>query len=326
MERKINAALLIGFCLLFFACERKETPVPAYDRGNAITAVAEMGPDYKYQVWFRLDDHQVVALNLKTAWDLAFECSSTGAHVLLNTSKSMRAYKTSFTDLSDVHDTAGLGIHGSCDDPGGNPDSTAIGDWQSSNTVYIINRGYNELAQQQGYYKLKIISVGAAEFTIAYADLYSSAGVVTATVLKDPDRTYAAYSLGTHAQVAAAPARTDYDLCFTQYTHIFYDPFQYYLVTGVLINPYNTQVAGITGKAFSAITLADTAGHTFSAAQNAIGYDWKTYTISTNEYTVDVNKCYIIRDSRGFYYKLHFIDFYNDSGVKGYPKFEYRKL
>lgn len=323
MERKVTFIALIS--ILLFSCERKETPVPAYNRGNAITAVAEMGPDYKYQVWFNLDRNQVVSTNQKTAWDLGFECNGSGFHIVLNTSKSMRAYRTDFTDLTQVNDTAGLGTHGTCDDPGGNLDSTAIGNWQTGN-VYVINRGYNELAQQQGYYKLKINSVSATEYTIEYADLYGGSGNFTATVTKDVTRSFVHYSLGTHARVPVEPAKDDFDLCFTQYTHIFYSPFQYYLVTGALINRYNTRVASIPGKYFNDITLADTTTHAFSVAQNAIGYDWKTYTIATNVYTVDVNKCYIIGTSQGFYYKLHFIDFYNSLGVKGYPKFEYQKL
>ena len=35
---------------------------------------------------------------------------------------------------------------------------------------------------------------------------------------------------------------------------------------------------------------------------------------------------YVIRDRDGFFYKLRFIDFNNDMGEKGYPKFEYVRL
>ncbi|MCW3084366.1 MAG: hypothetical protein JWP12_1732 [Bacteroidetes bacterium] len=326
MERTLKLFFVFICSLFLFSCEKKETPVPAYDRGDAITATVEMTSSYKNQVWFRLNDHMVVYTNLKSAWDLAFECSASGTHVLLNTSKSMRIYKTNFTDLSQVNDTVGLGVHGTSDNPSGSLDSTATGDWQSNNTVYVVNRGYNELAQQQGYYKLKITGMSATTFSIEYADIYGTSGTNTATITKDADKSFVTFSLGSNLEVITEPAKTDFDLCFTQYTHVFYSPFQYYLVTGVLINRYNTRVIGIPDKTFNAITINDTLNKTFSAAQNAIGYDWKTYDIATNVYTVDVTKCYIISDSRGFYYKLHFIDFYNSSGVKGYPEFEYKKL
>ena len=326
MERTIRITGAFLLSVLLFACEKKELPVPAYDRGDVITAQVELTTTYKNQVWYSLSENRVVSTNFKTAWDLAFEASATGFHVIMNTSKSMRIYKTNFTDMAQVTDTTGLGIHQNCDNPNGNPDSTAIGDWQSNNTVYVINRGYNELAQHQGYYKFRIVSANFSQYTIEYADLYGSGGAHTRTVIKDAERNFVAYSFTTNAQVNIEPAKTDYDLCFTQYTHVFYDPFQYYLVAGALSNSYNTRVIGISDKPFSDITISDTTNRNFSRKWDAIGYDWKTYDIATGVYTVDITKCYIINDSKGFYYKLHFIDFYNSGGIKGYPKFEFKKI
>ncbi len=122
--------------------------------------------------------------------------------------------------------------------------------------------------------------------------------------------------------------KTAYDLCFTQYSHVYYDPppLHFYQVTGALSNSYNTRVLKITDKPFNNIVIGDTLNKTFSTHKNAIGYEWKTFDLNTNVYTVDASICYIIQDSKGFYYKLHFIDFYNSSGIKGYPKFEFIKL
>ena len=55
-----------------------------------------------------------------------------------------------------------------------------------------------------------------------------------------------------------------------------------------------------------------------------IGYDWKSYNSGT--YEVDINKNYIIKTTEDLYYKIHFIDFYNDQGEKGTPKFEISSL
>jgi hypothetical protein len=35
---------------------------------------------------------------------------------------------------------------------------------------------------------------------------------------------------------------------------------------------------------------------------------------------------YVVRTSEGLFYKIHFIDFYNETGLKGYPKFEIAAL
>jgi hypothetical protein len=57
-----------------------------------------------------------------------------------------------------------------------------------------------------------------------------------------------------------------------------------------------------------------------------VGYNWKEYDLSAGEYTVFSNINYIIQDKNDKYYKLHFIDFYNNLGEKGYPKFEIQEL
>jgi hypothetical protein len=316
---------IIVACLLFTACEKKELPAPKYDRGNVITQQVEMTSNYKNQVWYRLSDNSIVSTNNKSDWDLGFETSALGFYIILNSSKAMKAYKTSFVNLSQATDTVGLGVGGTADFPSGNLDSTAIGNWQTTNTVYIINRGYNEFGQHQGYYKLKINSATTSQYTFDYADIYSSTSI-QGIVNKNEDYNFNMYSFTTNQQLTIEPKKSDYDLCFTQYSHVYYSPIHFYQVTGVLSNNHNTKVMRITDKPFSDIAISDTLNRVFSVNKNSIGYDWKTFDLNTNLFTVNPNINYIIKDSKGFYYKLHFIDFYSSSGVKGYPKFEFVKI
>lgn len=317
--------ILLSIIVFFVSCEKKELPAPAYDRGDALTVEIEMTSNYKNQVWYSLSENKVVSANLKSAWDLAFESSANGTHVFLNGSKSMRVYKTNFTSLAMVTDTAGLEANGKADMPSGNTDSTGIGDWQTTNTVYIVNRGYNENGQLQGFYKLKINTVSASAFSIEYGDIFGTQ-TYQQTIVKDPGYNFIYFSFATNQQVTIEPAQAAYDLCFTQYTHIFTNPLQYYLVTGVLNNTHNTRITKITDRPFAEITINDTLGRVFGSNRNVIGYEWKSFDLNSNLYTVNPALCYIIQDSKGFYYKLHFIDFYNTSGIKGYPKFEFKKL
>ena len=164
-------SILIFFTLFLISCEKKELPVPGYERGDLQTTQVEMGGDYKNQIWFSLNDSKVISTNYRTDWDLAFECSPNGYHVMLNGSKGMKVYKTAFSELADVKDTSGLGSNGKADMPSGNIDSTAIGNWLEENKVYVIHRGYNELGQLQGFYKFKLLSVNAALFTFEYSNL-----------------------------------------------------------------------------------------------------------------------------------------------------------
>lgn len=321
---KYSIALAIS-TLLLISCEKKELPAPKYNRGHVITQQIDMSSNYKNQIWFQLSDNSIIFTNNRSDWDLGFESSVTGFRIILNNSKAMKAYKTNYSNLSQVTDTIGLGNNGLADMPTGNMDSTAIGNWQNSNTVYVINRGYNELGQQQGFYKLKINSVSASQFSFEYADIYDT--TTHQDILnKNTDYTFNMYSFATHQQLTIEPKKTAYDLCFTQYSHVYYNPLHFYQVTGALSNSYNTRILKITDKPFNTIVIGDTLNKTFSSNANAIGFDWKFFDLNTNIYTVDASICYIIQDNKGFYYKLHFIDFYNSSGIKGYPKFEFIKL
>ena len=64
----------------------------------------------------------------------------------------------------------------------------------------------------------------------------------------------------------------------------------------------------------------------FNNNNDMVGYIWKEYDLNAGEYTVFSNINYIIQDKNDKYYKLHFIDFYNNLGEKGYPKFEIQEL
>jgi len=85
-------------------------------------------------------------------------------------------------------------------------------------------------------------------------------------------------------------------------------------------------VAQVFDKDFSAITLDDLSNYSLSLNINTIGYDWKFYDFETSKYTVFVNQNYIIKSTEGKFYKLHFINFYDESGVKGTPVFEFQEL
>ncbi len=317
--------VILMITVLFYSCQKKELPAPAFDRGDVITTQVDMGSTYKDQIWYSLSENRIVSTNHKTDWDLAFECSVSGNHIFLNGSKSMKVYKTTSTDLSSVNDTTGLEANSKADTPSGKQDSTAIGSWMDSNTVYIINRGFSETGQQQGYVKMMITSVSATQFLMEYGDVFGTQ-TLQGVIHKNEDYNFVMFSFTTNQSLVIEPKKTEYDLCFTVYTHFFTNPFQYYQVTGVLQNHYHTRVIRIRDKPFADIGINDTLGRPSSTDRNAIGYDWKTFSLTTNLFTINPAYCYIINDAKGYYYKLHFIDFYNTSGIKGFPKFEFKKL
>ena len=88
----------------------------------------------------------------------------------------------------------------------------------------------------------------------------------------------------------------------------------------------NVEVAIDTNNIFSSIEYNMLMTYNFSSLQDKIGYDWKSFDLDNQIYTIDSKKNYIIKDQKGFYYKMHFIDFYNNNGEKGFPLFEFQLL
>jgi len=261
----------------------------------------------------------VVATNVKTDWDLAFESAPDGWRIMLNGSRLMTVWDRGAVDMAQPLDTVGMAMGRRIDAPSGNRDSTAFGDWRGSGHVHIVDLGYTPLGEWLGARKVRLLDVDATRYVLEAAQLDGS-GIQTINVPKDGSRSFTSYHF-TMGVVPIEPPRSSWDLVFTQYTHQFYDPFLPYIVTGVLSSA-DTRVATVHGRAFSEVTLTDTVQFPFSSARDAIGYDWKTYSFETSSYTVDEDKVYIIRDPEGYFHKLRFLDFYSDMGQVGCPRFE----
>jgi hypothetical protein len=92
-----------------------------------------------------------------------------------------------------------------------------------------------------------------------------------------------------------------------------------------LLNPVNTTAVELDSAIFTQLKYERIAGLNFSKAANTIGYLWKTFDLEANKYSIEPN-CYVVKDAEGSYWKMEFLDFYNDAGIKGYPKFRYQRL
>jgi hypothetical protein len=61
-----------------------------------------------------------------------------------------------------------------------------------------------------------------------------------------------------------------------------------------------------------------------------IGYEWKQIngdvTSGDITYTAQSGWTYLVRNREGLFFKMRFIDFYNNQGKKGYPTFEFQRL
>jgi hypothetical protein len=313
-----NGPLLITLGLALTACMKDELPVPAVTRGDAMLVNECMGPAYRDQLWIDLGSGTVAGTNDKEAWDLAFESAPGGWRIWLNGARLMTAWDLGGVDIAAPHDTIGMSVHRRIDAPSGHPDSTAFGDWRGRDAVFLVDMGFNSLGQPVGFRKFRFRTVTTAAYTLDVANLDGSQ-LQTILVPKDASRHHTCYAFGSGVQ-AIEPQRGEWDVVLTQYTHQFYDPFMPYLVVGMLSAP-GVRVAQLNDADFSAVTLADTLQHPFRTSRDAIGYDWKTYSFDEAAFSVDDRIVYIVQDAEGFFFKLHFLDFYGAEGQTGCPLF-----
>ena len=315
--------LICFIVLTFSSCVKEELPISKHDPGDVITNTVNMSSNYKWQVYFNLKNNTVVSENLKISWDLGFETTLNGYRITLNSSKAMYAAKTNQTDFTLVTDTIGFNTNKNFDSPTGDMERTAIGDWRLiPNQVYLIDRGYNELGSHKGFRKIVFQSVDDYSYTIRFSQLNGS-GETTLQITKDNNYNFTFISFTTSSTVIVEPPKKDWDIVFTQYLEQLSTP---YLVAGCLLNRHETTAKADSITSFSAINYDFAQTQVLSYNINVIGYDWKEYNFTTSSYLVFPSKNYIIKDQNGFYYKLHFIDFYNASGIKGNPTFEFQKL
>lgn len=303
------------------ACFKKEIPVdkPVSD---ATTSQVVIGSDYANQIYYDLETNSIIRQNNREVWDLAFEAGDNGFHVLLNSSKVMAAAISSQTDIAALTSDAGLTY--TWDYHTGNLDSTVLKDWQTSGKVYAIDLGSSLTGANLGKRKLKIISVSDTEYQIQFSNLNSTT-FQTYTVPKSSTTGFTYFSMtGGGSLIDLEPNKETWDLLFTNYCHVF-DEHTPYSVVGILSNRYGVKVQEVSIP-FADLKYSDIVETSFENRINVIGYDWKTYDFDTGNYMISSNRTFVVKTINGRYFKMRFIDFYDDNGVKGAPKFELQEL
>ena len=308
---------------VFISCEMEEIPVSPHNPGDIQINQIELSNDYRYQVFYDLGSNSIISDNLKTDWDLGFESSSQGYHVILNSSTySSLSYieNISFNDNIDP-----TGLIWSWDNPNGDLDSSAFGDSRNVSGFYVFDRGFDLNGIPRGFKKILIDSITNEFYQISFSNLDNS-DYNSFKLYKDPSVNFTCFSFESNQIVDIEPSYNDWDLLFSQYTHLYNDTTTpAYLVTGVCSN-LDILVAKDTSYEFNEINYSMINEFSFNDDRDAIGFDWKEYNFNAGSYTINSNTNYIIMDKQQKYFKLRFIDFYNSDGDKGYPTFEIQEL
>ncbi len=337
MLRTLLNLFIALMAVLLTSCFKEDERIMPHVPGDYITDTVALTDNYKFQVYYSLSDSSAVASLPKTSWDLGFECSPQGWRVILNSSNFMKAAYFNGKEFgSSVDTTAAQWLYNPSD---GFADSLAIGKWFTVNDkdtiginrLLVIDRGVDEIGNELGFRQLVIDSLVKGTYYFRIADLKGT-NAKSYSVFKNSNVQHVLFSISNPSTVVAEPENSKWDLLFTQYTTLLYtdvgDPYPY-LVTGVLLNKEFVEVAVDSITPFENIDFEKTQSMAFTKRADRIGYDWKQYDFDEGSYTVNSDMVYIIRDTKGYLYKLRFIGFYkylNNKLKKGYPSFEFQKL
>ena len=173
---------------------------------------------------------------------------------------------------------------------------------------YVVGDSLFIIKTVNGIWKKLWIKELAASgiFTLMHADLDGSNLVVQSINKNDySNKNFIYYSIEDNQIHDREPLRTDWDITFTKY--LTFVQGQPYAVTGVLSNK-GIKVAQANNIA-NPMTYTDFSSHAFSSEINIIGYDWKTFNMSSFSYDIANDVCYFVQDFYQNIWKIVFTGF-----------------
>ena len=312
--------LTIISLVILISCDVGEIPLDPITNEKQICTIS-MGSNYITQTYYNLENNQIVSQNNRTNWDIAFESKQDSNYIYLNSSKFTQAWLISeiaFDEFVNLEQAVWR-----WDQPCLVNNGTAINISTQEDVYYVIDLGLDENLEGSGFIKFKVINSDSNGYTFRYSSIDNSTDT-TLSVNKNDSYNKIHFSFIDNSIVNIEPQSTIWDLLFSSYTHVFSENTPY-LVTGVLINSQLVSVACDTSSLFDEISINSVQSLSYSNCDDIIGYNWKTFNFESNSFTIDQTKTYIVKKNNE-YYKLRFLDFYNESGEKGYPQFEILKL
>ena len=315
--------LVLGVCL-FTSCEKKELPVTLPPKGDAMAQEINIGTENELQVFFKFSTGSIVKTSNADLWDLSFETSGTDGHMYINGGKKILAYNTHQQEMAGVITLPQIQEEEwAFDDPSGNPNQTAIGDWEnggnSKGEVYILRMG------DKTYKKIRIAQVTDKDLLIEYCGLASTTST-RALIPLDTNYSLAYFSF-TNGIVLPDPPKESYDISFTRYHYVYRNLGNFlYEVNGVRLNPYKTLGTADSTINFNNVNENSAMLNHFTDQQDVIGFDWKQFSFATQLYEMKPWKCYAVKTMESEIYKLHFLAFYSNTGERGHILFEYDRL
>jgi hypothetical protein len=329
MKTSFNILMVILLALVVTGCEKPETPVTLPPATGRLFSV-QMGSTYASQVYVSLESGIVKSFPNET-WDLAFDCGNDNFIQINGGNTALIAYANT-TDFSDNIDYKNQQWH--WDAANGMNDSLALSHWELRNdSIFLIDRG-QQYAESERYFQFRIKQNGQAyELTVAN---HKGSLAGSHTITKDASKNLVYFSFANGGEYKnIEPDKTAWDICFLKYRWIYYEfnPPLLYNVAGIYTNTgYMSVSVDSTGVSFDKIQAEDFDARSYSQNRDAIGFDWKVPIFKGTDVTYrtrDYVSYYVRKKQHGTsdqLYKIRFLDFYDDKGVKGTPAFEVKRL
>lgn len=319
MEILKKAHIVLGMVLLsFVSCFEGEQQVPirsseSFVFENNFLDAAGLFVDLKsrkitkYSAW---------------DWDLRFNNNKGEFGVFVNGSRSMGVINTNETDF-DFIDQNYLPVGDwNYDYPLDDIFVSAIGIWgdfsfenpQSFKEVYLINRGLDSFGVELGLYKMQMLDFNDGNYKIRYGDLEGTLDV-SFLIPKNDLYNFSYFKMTDLGEkVVVEPPKSEYDLQITLYADTIIPGLsqpsqgflndQFGIYHGVLLNPSKTEIYIDSSGLFNSIQFESVFDQVYTNNSNAIGHSWRVWNGITSEFNVDTDITYVLRNSKGFYFKF----------------------
>lgn len=331
------ATIILGSTLFLSSCFQKESKVAPIE-----PQIIEIETELlnRGQVYYNLSTNRIVGFNNISDWDLAFDCRAGAFNILLNNARGMGVYNTGQVEFSKKYRP--FDYNWKYDDPGGDPNRSAIGVWgdfnyenpQSFEHVYIVHLGFDGNGKALGMRKFKIHGFSDNHYFVQFADL-DNENNHTVFVPKNKDYNYSYVSFqGKGSVVTAEPPRRTWDLCITPFHDTLYSKSPYSIdITertgiseGVLTNRYTTMCGSIEDVPFDDLNYFDLDRISLQSHVNIMGSKWRSWDELSSSYITRPNAVYVLQDINQRYYALEYLEFRKFSSTSGMLRFRIKNL
>lgn len=286
------------------------------------TDMVSLGAGYTNESYYSFANGEISNVDNQN-WHLAFDLSGWGAAIRLNR-KQAELYDAEEVagNWANTIDTTGMfGVWGQYINGYDWWDEGAINNAADPMDDFDLGWGdYNSVTHQISgsrifvlkfnngtCKKLLIQSLTGGIYTFKHADLDGSNEVVQTVTKSDyTDRNFVYYDVLNDQLNDREPANTSWDVVFTNYV-LALAPDYYSGVTSALHNN------GVTVSEISGVPVANAMYNVWDTTISTIGYDWKSFNMSTFQYEIVDSLSYFVQTASGDVWKLVFTDFEGSS-------------